>query len=135
MVIAPVLCVPLVAWVPLQPPDAVQDVELAEFHVSVEALPPATDVGFADNVTVTGATTLTVAVATLLIPPAPVQVNEKPVVVESAPVLWLPLAASAPLQPPEAAHDVALIELHVSVVAVPLLTVDWAALNDAVICC
>ena len=39
----------------------------------------------------------------------------------SAPVLWLPLVASAPLQPPEAVHDVALVELHVSVDAPPLL--------------
>ena len=135
MVIAPVLCVPLGDWVPLQPPDAVHEVALAEFHVSVEAPPLGTDVGFAESVTVTGATTVTVVEATLLVPDAPVQVSEKSVVVESAPVLWLPLVASAPLQPPEAAHDVALIELHVSVVAVPLLTVDWATLNDAVICC
>src|ERR1700675_1060360 len=45
---------------------------------------------------------VTVAVATLLVPPAPLQLNEYAVVVVSAPVLCVPLAAFAPLQPPEA---------------------------------
>jgi len=47
-------------------------------------------------------------------------------------VLWLPLVASAPLQPPEAVHDVAADELQISVEAVPLLTVVCAAPRDAV---
>jgi hypothetical protein len=71
-----VLCVPLVAFAPLQPPDAVHDVAFAELHVSVEAPPLATDVGFAVSVTVAVGTTATVAVAMLLVPPAPVQFNE-----------------------------------------------------------
>ncbi|HEY3785816.1 MAG TPA: hypothetical protein VGL55_11090 [Steroidobacteraceae bacterium] len=33
----------------------------------------------------------------------------------SAPLLWLPLLARVPVQPPEAAQDVAFVELHVSV--------------------
>ena len=49
---------------------------LVELHVNVEALPLATEVGFADSVTVGAGTTVTVAVATLLVPPAPLQVNE-----------------------------------------------------------
>ena len=51
-----------------------------------------------------------------------------------APVLWLPLVASAPLQPPDAVHDVALVELQVSVEAPPLLTEVCAAPRDAVGC-
>jgi hypothetical protein len=44
------------------------------------------------------------------------------VLVESAPVLWVPLAARVPLQPPDAVHEVAFAELQVSVDAEPLLT-------------
>ncbi len=72
----PVLCEPLVALVPLQPPEAVHEVALVELHVKVDALPLATDVGFAARVTVAAGTTLTVAVVTLLVPPAPVQLSE-----------------------------------------------------------
>ena len=49
-----------------------------------------------------------------------------------APVLWLPLVALAPLQPPVAVHEVAFVEFHVSVDAPPLLTEVGAALKDAV---
>ena len=129
-----VLWLPLVASAPLQPPEAVHDVALVELHVSVEAAPPATAVGFADSVTVAAGTPLTVAEATLLVPPVPAQVNEYDVLAERAPVLLLPLVASAPLQPPEAAHDVASAELQISVDAVPLPTVVSAALRDAVGC-
>ena len=66
--------------------------------------------------------TVTVAVATLLVPPAPVQVNEYEFVAVSAPVPCVPLVALAPLQPPEAAQEVALVELHVSVEVPPLAT-------------
>jgi hypothetical protein len=71
-----VLWLPLVALAPLQPPVAVHEVALAEFHVSVDAPPLATEAGFAASVTVTAGITVTLAVATLLVPPAPVQVNE-----------------------------------------------------------
>ena len=43
---------PAVASTPLQPPDAVHDVELVEDHVTVDELPNVTEVGFADMVTV-----------------------------------------------------------------------------------
>ena len=46
---APVLCVPLVALLPLQPPVAVHEVALVELHVSVELPPLAITVGFAVN--------------------------------------------------------------------------------------
>jgi hypothetical protein len=49
---------------------------LVELHVSVEALPLATDVGLAIRMTAGAGTTVTVALAILLVPPAPVQINE-----------------------------------------------------------
>ena len=67
---------PLVPFVPLQPPVAVHAVALVELQVSVEAAPPATEVGFAVNATVGRGPTVTVAVATLLVPPVPLQVSE-----------------------------------------------------------
>ena len=84
---AAVFCVPLVALLPLQPPVAVHDVALVELHVSVEAPPLATEVGFAVNVTVGADAMVTVAVATLLVPPVPLQLKEYDVVAVSAPVL------------------------------------------------
>jgi hypothetical protein len=73
---AAVICVPLVSWVPLHPPEALQDVALVELHVSVEVPPAATVCGFADRVTVGLDTTATVAEAGALVPPGPVQVRE-----------------------------------------------------------
>jgi hypothetical protein len=128
---APVLCVPLVAFAPLQLPEAVHAVAFVELHVSVEAAPLATEVGFADRVAVAVDTTVTAAVAVLLVPPVPVQINEYEVVVVSAPVLNVPLVALVPLQPPEAVHEVAFVELHVNVEAAPLATEVGAALSEA----
>jgi hypothetical protein len=76
--------------------------------------------------------TVTVAVAVVLVPQAPVHDNEYEVVAERAPVLWLPLVASAPLQPPEAVQEVAFVELHVSVDAPPPATVVGFADNVTV---
>ena len=47
-----------------------------ELQVSVDAVPLATEVGFAVNMTVGAGTTVTVAVATLLVTPVPLQVSE-----------------------------------------------------------
>jgi hypothetical protein len=91
------------------------------------------DVGFAVSVTVAAAAdNVTVAVAIVLAPPAPLQVNEYEVVAVSAAVVSAPLVAFIPLQPSEAVHDVASVELHVSVDVPPLLTVVGDALMDAV---
>jgi hypothetical protein len=49
------------------------------------------------------------------LPPAPVQVSVNLVVVVSAPVPALPEGLSDPLQPPEAAQEVALVEDQVRV--------------------
>jgi hypothetical protein len=125
--------VPLAANVPLQPPEAVHEVALVEFQVSVEAPPLGTFVGFAVNVAVGAglAVTLTVAAADALVPPEPIHVSEYVVSLVKAPVLWLPLVATAPVQPPEALHDVASVELQVNMAASPLLTVVGEALIDA----
>jgi hypothetical protein len=47
-------------------------------------------------------------------------------------VLCVPLVATAPDQPPEAAHDVAFAEFQVNVVEPPLLRLVDAALIEAV---
>jgi hypothetical protein len=132
LVSGPVLCVPLVALVPLQLPEAAHEVALVEFHVSVDAPPLAMEAGFAVNMTAGAGATVTLAVATLLVPPAPVHVNEYDVAAESGPVLWLPLVALVPFQFPEAVHEVALVELHVSVEAPPLTTEAGFAVSVAV---
>jgi hypothetical protein len=48
----PVLCEPETALVPDHPPDALHEVELVEFQVSVEAPPEATEAGLAEMSTV-----------------------------------------------------------------------------------
>jgi hypothetical protein len=130
----PVLWLPPVAFAPLQPPDAVQDVALVELQVSVEDPPLAIVVGFAVRIAVgTGLVVIVTAAAkAALVPPEPVQVIEYVVSVVKAPVLWVPLVANAPLQPPDAVHDVALVELQVNVEDSPLVTAVGAAAIDAV---
>ena len=118
----PVLCAPLVAFVPPQPPEAVQDVAFVEVHVNVEALPPVMEVGFAVSVTVGMGTTVTVAVATLLVPPGPAHDNEYEPGIVRGPVLCVPVVALMPPQFPEAVHEAALVEVHLSVEAPPIAT-------------
>ncbi len=60
---APVLAVPLAAFVPLQPPEAVHEVAFVELHVKVAAPPLATLVGLADSAAVGRALAATVTVA------------------------------------------------------------------------
>ncbi len=120
---APVDCEPLVAKVPDQPPEAVQAVALVEDQVRVEVPPFVTLVGLALIVTVgAGAETVTVA-DWAAEPPAPVQVSVNLVVAVSAAVACEPLVGSEPVQPPDAAHDVALVDDHVKVEVAPLATV------------
>jgi hypothetical protein len=100
----------------------------------VEVPPPATTAGFAVNVAVgrTLAATVTVAVAAALVPPGPEQISEYVVLAVTAPVLFVPPVAKAPLQPPDAAHEVALVELQVSMDVPPPATTVGFALNVAV---
>ena len=128
----PVLCVPLVALVPLQPPEAVHEVAFVELHVSVELLPLAIDVGIAVRVTVAGGTTVMIAVAAVLEPPTPVQVSEYDVVAETGPMLCVPLVAFVPLQPPEAVHEVAFVEFHANVELPPFAIDAGFAVSVAV---
>lgn len=75
---APVDCEPLVAWLPDQPPEAVQAVAFVLDQDKVELLPVTTELGVAARRTVgagLAAVTETVA-ACVALPPAPVQVNE-----------------------------------------------------------
>lgn len=75
VVSAPVDCEPLVDSLPLQPPEAVQEVAFVDDQDNVEALPLATVVGLALRVTVgVGEVTVTVADCAAL-PPVPVQVS------------------------------------------------------------
>ena len=68
-------CDPLVASLPLQPPEAMQEVAFLDDQDSVELLPLATVLGLALKLTV-GAGEVTVTVADCpALPPAPVQVS------------------------------------------------------------
>ena len=58
IVIAPVLCVPLVALVPLQAPVALHEVALVELQVNVEVPPLAIDVGAAPRDAVAAGTVM-----------------------------------------------------------------------------
>jgi hypothetical protein len=123
--------VPLAGRAPLQAPDALHAVAFVELHVSVEAPPLTTVVGAALSVAVGGAAMLTVTVATGLAPPGSVHVSEKVVSAVSAPVVWVPLTANGPLQPPEAVQAVASVELQVNTDAPPLATDVGAAAKVA----
>lgn len=65
-------------------------------------------------------------------PPAPVHVIVYLVVVVSPAVFCEPLVASEPLQPPDAAQEVAPVEAHVNAEAAPLATVLGAAVKVTV---
>jgi hypothetical protein len=73
-----VVALPLVALVPLQPPDAVHEVALVLLHVSVDVPPDAILVGLAVSFTVGAAAGVTVTVAAAaagVVPLAPEQVS------------------------------------------------------------
>jgi hypothetical protein len=125
----PVDCEPLVARAPDQPPEAAQEVALVEDQVRVDELPLAMLVGLALKLTLgVGADTDTVRDCAA-VPPAPVQVNVKLVAAVRSAVACEPLVAMLPLQPPDAAQEVALVEDQVRVEALPLLTVVGLALR------
>lgn len=75
--------------------------------------------------------TVTVALA-LAEPPVPVQVRVNVDVVVRLPVDWVPAVALLPDQAPDALHDVALVELQVSVEAEPEDTVVGEAVRETV---
>jgi hypothetical protein len=101
-------------------PEAVHDVVLADDQLKVELLPEVIELGLALKLTV-GAGFLIETVADWdALPPAPVQVNPYVEFSVSAPVDCEPLTDLLPDQAPEAEHDVALTEDHVSVALPPL---------------
>jgi hypothetical protein len=65
-------------------------------------------------------------------PPAPVHVSMYLVVVVSAAVFCEPLMASEPLQPPDAAQEVAPVEDHVNIEVAPPATVLGVAVKVTV---
>jgi hypothetical protein len=56
----------------------------------------------------------------------------KPVVVDTGSVVWLPLKALSPLQPPDAVQSVAFDAFQVRVAVWPLVTVAGAATSESV---
>jgi hypothetical protein len=127
----PVDWLPLVAFAPLQPSDAVQAVALVELQVNSDDVPVPMVAGVAVSVTVGTGITVTVADWTAL-PPSPAQVSVKLVVADNVPVDWVPLVAFDPVQPSDAVHAVALVELQVNVAAVPVPIVVGLALSATV---
>jgi hypothetical protein len=122
-VTAPVDCEPLVATDPLQAPEAVQAVASVEDQVNV-ALPPLdTLLGLALIVTVGGVADVVTIADCDAAPAAPVQVMVYFVVAERADMVFEPLVATLPLQPPEAAQELVLADDQVNVDAAPLLMV------------
>ena len=130
---APETSLPLVALVPVQPPLAVQVVAFVDDHVRLVDEPVVTEVGFAVSVTVgnTGAVTVTDALADPE-PPLPEHVSVKLVLAVSAAEFSVPLVAFAPVQPPEAVQDVALVLLQVSADIEPETTLVGLTLSVTV---
>jgi hypothetical protein len=63
------------------------------------------------------------------VPPPPVQVRVYLVVAVSAGVALVPVIGCVPLQPPEAVHEVAFVELQLSVAVFPLTIVAGLAVR------
>jgi hypothetical protein len=115
---AAVVKLPLVARVPVQPPDAVQLVALVDDHVSFDVPPEDTDAGAAVSVTaggvVAGADVTVMVLGAVFEPPNPVHVSLNVDVAVNALVVALPESAFEPDQPPDAEQLVALVDDHVS---------------------
>jgi hypothetical protein len=121
LLVSTLLCwLPDVALLPVQAPEAVQEVAFVEDHVIVDRAPLATVVGFAEIVTVGAAgggggveppVTVTVAERAVL-PPDPVQVRVYIDVAVKGPTVWLPVVALFPDHAPVPAHEVALLDVQ-----------------------
>jgi hypothetical protein len=110
----------------------VHEVALTELQVMTAAPPETIDVGAAESMAIGGGISVTVAVDAAEAPPPPVQTIEKFVVAVIGPVFWVPLVASAPLQPPDAVHESAFAEFHVNVELPPTATATGVAARVAV---
>lgn len=122
------------ALLPVQPPEAVQLAALVAVQLSVVPPPLATVEGVALSDTegsggAAGGTTVTLTDC-VAVPPAPEHVRANAEFAVSGPVEALPEVALLPLQLPEAAQAVALVDDQVSVAAAPESTVDGTAASD-----
>lgn len=106
---------------PLQLPLAVQELAFRALQLKVEVPLKPTEVGEADRVRL--GPTFTVTLLAIL-PPAPEQVKLYVVAEVKPEIAWLRLLPVdlAPLQPPEAVQEVALVVLQTSVVLPPYPT-------------
>jgi len=129
----PVLCVPLVGWLPVHAPEAVHVVALVEDQLKVVLPPLVTLEGLALKFTVGAGGAVTDTVTDCVAdPPAPVQVAVYFVAALSAAVDCVPAGAIVPLQPSDATQEVALVEDHVNVDVPPLATVVGLAVRVTV---
>lgn len=110
---APVLWLPLSAFVPLQPPEAVQLIELVELHVNFDELPEVTVLGEAVSVTEGHGMTVPPIFFTT-VPPAPVHVSRNVTysLAVKGPILAVPESGFAPYHAAEAVHVVAFVVDH-----------------------
>jgi len=122
-------CEPFAALTPDQAPDAEHVAAPPLDHVSVAESPELMVLGLAVSVTAE-AKPETVTIADCVAePPTPVHVSPYSVVLWRAPVDQVPLVSTGPLQPPEAVHAVASVELQDSVALPPLATVGGPAVR------
>jgi hypothetical protein len=107
---------------------------LVEAHVKVLLAPLLTEVGAAVSVTVGAGVVLAIAteVVAWAVPPAPVQLRLNVAAAFNAPVVSFPETAFAPLQVPDAEHEVALVLDQVNMLVPPALTVTGLADNVTV---
>jgi hypothetical protein len=98
-------------------------------QVTIAALPLVIVLGAALMLTVRAGEATETVTDWLAAPPAPVQVSPYVVLDESAAVVCDPLAGRPPVQPPEAAHEVALVADQLKVATPPFATVLGAAFS------
>ncbi len=131
----PVDWAPEVGFCPDHAPDAAHEAALADDQVNVAAPPLATLAGSAlrDSVGAGGGggalctTTVTDCEA---VPPTPLHEIENVLLAVSGPVVSEPAVAFAPDHAPDARHELASLDAHVSVAAAPLGMLSGLALND-----
>lgn len=129
LVKATVVSVPVRVLLPDQPPDAVHELALVLDHVSKDVLPLITLVGLAVKDTVgAGTLPLTVTVADCVaVPPVPVQLNVKVLVLLSAALVCAPDVPLVPVHAPDAVHELAFVDDQFNIDVLPLVTLAGLA--------
>jgi len=110
----------------------VQLVTFVPVHAKVDALPLATVIGFAVNVSVGGGVVTVTVTEREIGPPGPVQSRLNVLSTVSATVDCVPLTAWAPDHAPEAVQLVTFVPIHARLDALPLATVIGFAVNVSV---